>query len=99
MADPKKPIEDDDTLIMGPDLGNERRPFFRRNSDGIQAGIMSPVKEGMPIPEDSFYIEHQGPGPVYKVTPLGKSKSRPTTREYRKNYDRIFGGKTTVGQA
>lgn len=99
MADPKKSVEDEDTLILGPDLGNERRPFFRRNSDGIQAGIMSPVREGMPLPDDSFFIEHQGPGPVYKVTPLGKSKSKPTTAGYRMGWDRVFGGKPTVGQA
>jgi hypothetical protein len=98
VADPKKQDEED-TLVMGPDLGNERRPFLRRNSDGIQAGIMSPVKEGMPLPEDSFYIEHRGPGPVYKVTPLGKSKSRPATAGYLKGWDRVFGGKQTVGQA
>jgi hypothetical protein len=97
MADSKK--DEEDTLIMGPDLGNERRPYLRKNSAGVQAGIMSPVKEGVPLPEDSFYIEHQGPGPIYKVTSLGHSKSKPATAGYRKNYDRIFGGKQTVGQA
>jgi hypothetical protein len=99
MADPKKPSEDEDTLIMGPDLGNDRKLFLRKNSDGVQSGIMTPVKDGMPLPDNSFYIEHRGPGPLYSVTPLGKSKSKPTTAGYRKNFDRIFGGKATVGQA
>jgi len=93
--------EDEDVLLMGPDLGDDSRPFYRKNSEGLHAGLMRPVKEGQPIPEDAFQVEHKGPGPVYKVTPVfdKNSHSRPATAAYKKGWDRIFGGKSVVGQA
>lgn len=103
MTRTKKPApeEDEDVLLMGPDLGDEVRPYYRQNSDGVRAGLMRPVKEGQPLPEDAFSVEHRGPGPVYKVHPVfdKNSHSRPATAAYKKGWDRIFGGKPTVGQA
>jgi hypothetical protein len=63
--------------MLGPDLGGNQRPFYRKNNEGIHAGILRPVKEGEVLTEDAVYLEHQGPGPLYKVTPLfEKSGSR-----------------------
>lgn len=98
---PPPPEEEEDILVAGPDLGDQQRPFVRKNSSGICAGIMRPVKEGAPIPENSFQVEHKGPGPLYNVRPVydKNSHSRPATAAYVKGWDRIFGGKATVGQA
>lgn len=95
-----KPLPED-TLVMGPDLGQGRRPYVRQNEEGVGFGVMRPVKDGEPLTEDAFVVEHQGPGPVYKVTPVFEksSKTKPATPDYRKGWDRIFGRKQTVGQA
>lgn len=99
MTDSKK--TDEDVLVLGPDLGENHHPFYRKNSSGIQAGIMRPVKEGETLTEDALFIEHQGPGPVYKVTPVFEksSRSKPATADYRDGWNRIFGGKAHVGSA
>lgn len=103
MKSPKKPEppEEEDVLVMGPDLGDESRPFCRKNSEGIHAGIMRPVKEGEALNERAFTVEHKGPGPLYNVRPIlsKNAHSRPATAAYVKGWDRIFGGKATVGQA
>lgn len=99
MTDSKKTVED--VLVLGPDLGENHRPYCRKNSSGIQAGIMRPVKDGETLTEDAVFIERQGSGPVYKVTPVFEksSRSKPATAEYRDGWNRIFGGKTHVGSA
>jgi hypothetical protein len=98
--------DDEDVLVMGPILDQDLRPFCRKNSEGIHTGIMRPVKEGESLGQNSFMVEHQGPGPLYKVHPIfekpsqeGVSRSRPATREYLAGWDRIFGGQKVVGEA
>lgn len=97
----KSSDDDEDLLVMGPDLGEDQRPFIRKNSEGLHAGILKLAREGEPISEDALHVQHRGPGPLYDVKPVfdKNSRSRPASAGYRKGWDRIFGGKPTVGQA
>ncbi len=99
--------DDEDVLFMGPDVGEDRdiRPFVRRRpGQDFEAGLMRPVRDGEPLDQDAVFLEHKGPGPVYRVTNVFEPKesgirSRPSTDDYRDGWDRIFGNKTPVGQA
>lgn len=96
-----KPKPKDDLLVMGPSLGEGgQRPYVRQNEEGTRVGVLRPVKEGESLTEDALVVEHRGPGPIYKVTPVfDKAKSRPSTESYRQGWEKVFGGGRTVGQA
>lgn len=97
--------DSEDVLFMGPDLKGDVRPFVRRKpGHGFEAGLMRPVKDGEPIGNDAVFLEHKGPGPIYKVSevfqaPNQPARSKPTTENYREGWDRIFENKAPVGQA
>jgi hypothetical protein len=100
MASKKAPKEEEDVLVMGPDLGDSSRPFYRKNSEGVHVGVLRPVPEGEEPSDDAIAVSYRGPGPVYDVHRVeAHSHSKPATAGYRKGWDRIFGGKATVGQA
>ena len=100
-----------DTLTLGPDLGDGARPFIRHRSDhSMETGIARPPRDGESInSSDVVHLHHRGPGPVYDVEVLYEHAARAAEEEgsgpamvnseaYRTGWDQIFGSRT-VGQA
>lgn len=105
-GDDKKTCPAGDELLAGPDLGEGRRAFIRHTADHkIIAGVMTQAPEGMPLQSGTFHLDHIE-GDRYKVEDLSvavaavsKGPAKVNSREYRNNWDGIFGKKQTVGDA
>lgn len=89
-----------DTLWMGPELQNGRRPFVSRSSTGEpKVGFLGEHGEGADSVLELKHLE----GPFYEVqseTRLTASgPAQVSSSAYRKGWSNIFGGKATVGRA
>lgn len=103
--DKNTPCPAGDELLAGPDLGDGVRPFIRHTADHkIETGVMKQAPDGMPLQSGVFHLEHVG-GDRYKVADLSaavastKGPAKVNSREYRNNWDGIFGKKQPVGDA
>jgi hypothetical protein len=101
MADDEK--EDKGFLVMGPELNNGSRAALRITKEGVHPGEL--FREGTAPECDDGSITRikteQIGGSVYQVVeeePIGKP-SKVNSRDYRNNWDNIFGKKTVVGDA
>lgn len=98
----KKKIKDQ--VKLGPEIAPGVRQIVRRRGNEFEVGVMTPVKEGVPIPEGTDLIrvgEECGDG-WQKAEVLFSNRSGPAqvvTPAYREGYDRIFGGKQKVAEA
>lgn len=103
MTDEKKPCPDSDVLQAGPELPGGARPFIRHTKDHeIQAGMMTPVREGEPLNgRKVFYLEgreQDGDFDVTEITP-GTGPAKVNSEKFKTGWDRIFGAKPSVGEA
>jgi hypothetical protein len=103
--DKKTPCPAGDELLAGPDLGDGTRPFIRHTADHkIIAGVMKQAPDGVPLHSGVFHLDRIE-GDRYKVEDLSaavvttKGPAKVNSREYRNNWDGIFGKKQTVGDA
>ena len=97
-----------DVLLQGPDLGDGSRPFVRHRADcSVVSGVLRPLQHGKPIGDGVVLVKPREDGTslcdVVEV-PLpertgSKGPCKVTTSAFRDGWDRIFGGKTAVGQA
>ena len=95
--DPKEKPKD--LLTLGPDLGNGDRPFIRKDTeDKISIGTMHPIQDGEPLPENAVSLRRID-GSMFEVEQIHKGPSRAVSDDYRGGWDRIFGGKQSVGIA
>jgi hypothetical protein len=88
------------------------RDFFvplgtRENGDYVMAhhrpdhswgvGVMRPMKEGVPIPEEAVLVRKKDGENVWEaeesIASLKKGPSKVVSQAYRSGYDRIFGPK------
>jgi hypothetical protein len=98
-----------DLVLLGtPQTLGDRKaiPCLRRKSPDTkpELGVLLPLKEGTPVSGEAVHLEHEGPGPLYRVSPLleeGSSKvsSGAVSDEYRTGWDRTFLGRPITGQA
>jgi hypothetical protein len=96
--------EDKGFIIMGPELENGGRSALRVTTEGTQEGVL--FREGL-APNDcaggmlSRIRTEQISGSIYQVTDeevIGKP-SMVNSKQYRENFDNIFGNKQAVGEA
>lgn len=101
------PNDDDSYEIdLGPEISDGVRVGVRRRGDEVQAVSLTTMKDGTSLTPGSELIdieEHDGrymAKTLYKV-PLagGDGPAQVATPAYRDGYDRIFGGKRSVGLA
>lgn len=94
----------EESVVMGgpvlPLPGEPRMCMMHDAEHNLKPGLMYPMKEGVPIPENAHLLEHVG-GNIYKPGPsVAQLKQGPvqvSTPAYRQGYDRIFGKKPVVG--
>lgn len=72
--------------------------FGRRKKDGVETqGIVSPLNEGKPFTGECITLKaREGESRVYDVKVLYEGKKGPcraATRQYRNNYEAVFGTK------
>lgn len=84
-------------MVAGPQLpGREERIAVRHRPDhSLEPVVISPLRDGRPIPEGAEVLSREGDGPVYDVVGAGASGKGPAkvnSGEYRDSWDRIFGG-------
>lgn len=104
-----------DFMKVGPEMGNGMRPYIRHKSDcSMETGWVKPHADGEPIGYADGLIELQGRegDDVFNVRTLYERERAPqdvagqksgpamvSNNAFRSGWDRIFGNKTTVGQA
>lgn len=101
-------MKDDDSyeIDLGPEIADGVRYGVRRRGDEIQAVSLTTMKDGVSLTPGAELIdveERDGrymAKTIYKV-PLsgGDGPAQVATPAYRDGYDRIFGGKRSVGLA
>lgn len=99
MADNKK---SDDYVIYGPSCCDEHHaaPCVRSRDGQAEMGLIRPFVEGEQPVEGAELVrlERLGPG-VARITEVISGPAMVNSQEYRDNWDTIFGGKQTVGEA
>ena len=104
MCSKKDDCQGKDSVVLGPDIGEGKRPFIRHDTEhNFSIGTMRPIKNGQPIPEDAVSLK-KIKGSHYEVQPIPEEvrNGRPakvSSPEYRDGWDRIFGKKPTIGLA
>lgn len=103
MADEKKSCEGEDILFMGGEVAPGQRACLRHRPDhSIEPGVVADL-ETLESTDNAELLVMRKEGPVYKVVssqPLSHSgPAHVASENYRDGWDRIFGGKTPVGQA
>jgi hypothetical protein len=91
-----------DVLAVGRTLPDGGVTFIRHKNDHtIESGTIVPLPEGAPPPGvEVVHLEHRN-GNEYNVTvaPACDGPAMVNSSAYRSNWDSIFGGRQTVGQA
>lgn len=98
-----------DELVQGPVLDEKgSRPYVRYNSEkGIQVGVHRPLECGEQIKEGVMRLDPVEGSPAMKVTDameelrehMRGGPARYNSKKYRDNYDSIFGGRPSIGEA
>lgn len=93
----------EDYVIPGPMVGERSQVFHRyRTGEAPYTQVMRHVREGESIDESAVCLRRRGDSNKYDVEPLlggGDGPAQVATEEYRDGWDRIFGGKQTIGEA
>lgn len=91
-------------VILGPEIAPGVRHCIRPHDDGVEIGTLyndgvAPREiEEHPLSEQVVLTHHDGDEPhVYEMRSCGPAKVN--SAKFRDGWDRIFGGKQTVGQA
>jgi hypothetical protein len=97
-----------DLVLLGtPDTRDDRTviPCLRKKSTDakLELGVLKSLQDGKPISGEAVHLEYEGPGSIYRVSPLmeesSKVSSGAASDEYRTGWDRTFLGRPTTGQA
>jgi hypothetical protein len=94
----------EDVVLFGPPTEDgEGYRVLRHTNDETLMGTVRPLKHGKPIQGEAVRLApRQGPLPLYDVVHDDEARSGPAkvnSREFLAGWDRIFGQRSTVGQA
>lgn len=83
-------------LYLGRDAEGTRIARIQENKDGsvlVSHGVLKPVEEGKPLQGDLVDVQPAGTFPNVAIRTLYSHSGPPkvTSKEYRENYDGIFG--------
>ena len=105
MTDKKHEGDLKDIVRLGPPESDDGlQPFLRvqDTEEGplMTAGYARPVSDPETVSDDHevLHLRHLRDG-VYSVTATNKGPAKVNNQAFRSNWDTIFGGKQTVGQA
>jgi hypothetical protein len=92
--------KDDDTcdgedyVVAGPvSEDGKSMACIRHYSDhSMKVGIMRPMEDGKPIPENAEILERIGSGPYYKPLQRSGGPTKVSTKKYKDGWERIFSG-------
>lgn len=97
-----------DFLTVGPDFG-EGPVYLRHRADHtLETGVLRGIEEGKPINAPLVNLKGREGSNVFDVEEIGdfRSQGRPAsgpamvaTDSFREGWDRIFGGRQSVGEA
>jgi hypothetical protein len=108
MSDEKK-CQIKDEITLGPDLGGGVHPAVRHAADHtVHVGTVRLLAEGQPLSGTTLILdpkEGSSFNVIGEITPKGENADRHggpamvSSSAYRDGWDRLFGGKQTVGEA
>jgi len=97
-----------DLVLLGTPVTRDDRtvvPCLRKKSPDSkpEIGVLKSLQDGKPISGEAVHLEYEGPGSIYRVSPLmeesSKVSSGAVSDEYRTGWDRTFLGRPITGQA